>query len=278
MKYEAPALMYHDDASKSKMQVFLSTFMLNTLAESVFKTMAKDFKFTIDQSMIPASVPVPMDTTTIDHFFPGLAKHFGDHKPVKVELDLIRVGSFDSRKSDQHLSVQLDTAVKFLVVQADNSTEEAINVNLMNMMANVSVSATEDMKPVVKILAASVGYITETRSAVGHVNCTDLAKNINAVMSYGVEVFTAWFATKADAFVIPTNILGLFELSDLTVKYHDGFIEAGLTPTFIPQPKMLMALPAPVLNRPAWATSIQTLDEDGQYSVEDIGSKSSFLQ
>jgi len=57
----------------------------------------------------------------------------------------------------------------------------------MDMMANVSVSVTEDMKPVAKILDASVGYITETRTASEmDVNCTQLANNINKVMAYGV--------------------------------------------------------------------------------------------
>jgi hypothetical protein len=113
--------------------------------------------------MLPASVPeaFKLDTTTMDHFFPGIAAKFGAHRPLKVELDLMRVGSFDSRKADQHLSVQLDAGVKFLVVQEDNTTAEAIGVQLMDMMANVSVAATDDMKPIVKVLAASVGYITE---------------------------------------------------------------------------------------------------------------------
>ena len=265
IKEHSPGMMYHDDASDSKMQVFLSTFVLNTLADSIFKT--RNFKFTIDQSMVPKSVPVALDTTTLDNFFPGMADKFGQHRPVKVELDLMRIGSFDTRKADQHLSVQLDTAVRFLVQEIDGTQTEAINVQLMEMMANVSVSATDDMKPIVKVLDASVGYITETRSAVGNINCTLLANNINTAMAYGVQVFTAWFATKADSLVIPTNIMGLFDLSDLTIKYHDGFIEAGLTPTFIAPQKMLMAVPAPVLNKPVWATSIQTLDGSGHYST-----------
>jgi hypothetical protein len=33
---------------------------------------------------------------------------------------------------------------------------------------------------------------------------------------------------------IPTNLFGIFTLSDLSLSYHDGFIEGGLTPTFIP--------------------------------------------
>ena len=33
---------------------------------------------------------------------------------------------------------------------------------------------------------------------------------------------------------IPTNLFDIFTLSDLSLSYHDGYIEAGLTPSFIP--------------------------------------------
>ena len=32
---------------------------------------------------------------------------------------------------------------------------------------------------------------------------------------------------------IPSNIFGIFILSDLTIGYHDDYIYAGTTPTFI---------------------------------------------
>lgn len=101
------------------------------------------------------------------------------------------------------------------------------------MMVNVSISATPEMLPIVKVLDAKVGYITEDRSEVGNVNCTELADNLNRVMEYGGQVFTKYFETIASNYLLPTNIMGIFNLSDLSVKYHDGFIEAGLTPTFI---------------------------------------------
>ena len=33
--------------------------------------------------------------------------------------------------------------------------------------------------------------------------------------------------------MIPDKLFNVFELTDLQVKFHDGFIEAGLTPHFI---------------------------------------------
>jgi len=35
---------------------------------------------------------------------------------------------------------------------------------------------------------------------------------------------------------IPTNLFDTFTLSDLTLKFHDNYVEAGLTPTFLPLP------------------------------------------
>ena len=33
---------------------------------------------------------------------------------------------------------------------------------------------------------------------------------------------------------VPTTMLGVFTLSDLVLKNHDSYIEAGVTPTFVP--------------------------------------------
>jgi len=41
-----------------------------------------------------------------------------------------------------------------------------------------------------------------------------------------------WVADKF--FFIPEELFGIFKLSDLSLVYKDNFIEAGLTPTFLP--------------------------------------------
>ena len=50
----------------------------------------------------------------------------------------------------------------------------------------------------------------------------------------GREPFNQFISNQS--LVIPHKIFGLFELEDLTLKYHDGYIEAGLTPHFLPIP------------------------------------------
>jgi hypothetical protein len=58
---------------------------------------------------------------------------------------------------------------------------------------------------------------------------TDL---LNKGIEFGLTYFNQYLSTLK--VTIPTKLFGLFELTDLTLKYHDGYIEAGLTPTFLP--------------------------------------------
>ena len=55
--------------------------------------------------MVPKSIPFTLDTSTLENFIPGIVKVYGPDKPMKLEIDLKRIGAFDTRKSDQHLSV-----------------------------------------------------------------------------------------------------------------------------------------------------------------------------
>merc|ERR1711920_267297 len=52
-------------------------------------------------------------------------------------------------------------------------------------------------------------------------------------LNVGLAVAAGPINKKLSALVIPSNILGIFELSDLVVGYYDGFLMAGATPTFL---------------------------------------------
>lgn len=67
---------------------------------------------------------------------------------------------------------------------------------------------------------------------------------------------------------IPTNLFNIFTLSDMSVSYHDGYIEAGLTPTFIPQQGLSLTAPPDVSkDENGFAYKYrQTVYEDGWFS------------
>lgn len=61
---------------------------------------------------------------------------------------------------------------------------------------------------------------------------TKLTNFLNLAFKDGIPVLNVWLKTQP--ITIPTVLFGLFKLSDLTLKYHNGFLEMGLTPTFLP--------------------------------------------
>lgn len=65
------------------------------------------------------------------------------------------------------------------------------------------------------------------------INLELLTLLLNDGIYYGLSGFNDYLATQWVQ--IPTNLFGIFELSDLTLKYHDNYIEGGATPTFLPQ-------------------------------------------
>ena len=61
---------------------------------------------------------------------------------------------------------------------------------------------------------------------------------LNNWLRYEIHNINAWLATLPLA--IPSNIAGIFELSNLTVEYFNDYLYLGATPTFIGVPAELM--------------------------------------
>lgn len=54
---------------------------------------------------------------------------------------------------------------------------------------------------------------------------------LNEGLSWGMPLFNKYIA--GIRIEIPSVLFGLFELTDLKLKFHDNYVEAGLTPHFI---------------------------------------------
>ena len=69
-------------------------------------------------------------------------------------------------------------------------------------------------------------------------------------------------------------LFGLFHLSDLTIKYHNGYLEGGLTPTFIPPTKDIEGIyeefiPLEKTNYVSPGSIFEeSIDEDGNYTYK----------
>ena len=103
---------------------------------------------------------------------------------------------------------------------------------------------------------------------------TEVKKLLDQVLDEGRPEFNKWIQTQS--IIVPNKIFGLFGLSDLTLKYHNGYVEAGLTPTFLP-------LSTPVFKPVEDFTDkkkyrfVETIDENDNVSFKATDGNDEFL-
>lgn len=134
-KDEPPAMPKTDPYHKSELQLFLSTYMINSLTSALLETQKIDI--TLDGSVVPASLPVKLTTTYLEEVFPGLVEKYGADRPMKIQLELDRLGDFVSEGKYERMSLSCDTGAKFWVVNADSSESLAATLSIKDLAADV---------------------------------------------------------------------------------------------------------------------------------------------
>lgn len=59
-----------------------------------------------------------------------------------------------------------------------------------------------------------------------------LAKFLNVCIKAGIPRLNTWL--KQNTFKIPNRIAGIFNITDLTMAYHENYLDIGVTPVFHP--------------------------------------------
>lgn len=90
----------------------------------------------------------------------------------------------------------------------------------------------ENMAISVEVQNLFIGDIEIVVSKVGKLDVSDLKYYLNNAFYWGLPFFNELIADLA--IVVPSELFGIFDLSDLTLTYFDHYIQMGSTPTFKP--------------------------------------------
>jgi hypothetical protein len=269
---QPPVMPYHDASIPSEFQVYISNYLLDSLATSYLTE--KGFSFWTKSKDVPASFPIQLTTTGLNGFFPGLEAFYGPNLPVDVQYSLESLKGFTSAEQDQTLSFHSDMAVKFWVEQANQTTSMAVNFTMEDFFFNFT-ALIDVMEMRFNVTECTLAGITVNSTTFGKVDLALVAKLFNEAIELGIPFFNIYI--QKQSIKIPSELFGLFELSDLTVIYHNDFIEAGLTPTFV-APKAREVVPAmPVYDYSQYRYTINVA-EDGEVTVENPFDLKSILQ
>jgi len=125
--------------------------------------------------------------------------------------------------------------LEFWVEQANGVTEMAADLSLEGIEFKFT-ALVDNMDVILNITKVNIDSVNVLSDTFGRLSALTIKVELNNAFRIGLPIMN--MILSKHHIPIPSNIAGLFELSDLTLGYHDDYIYVGATPTFI-GPKMV---------------------------------------
>jgi hypothetical protein len=165
--------------------------------------------------------------------------------------------------------------MKFWVNVNSTYKEIAVDFVIQGLDSKFSALVVDKSKIQFNVSTFEIGAIKILSTTFGDVNLDLLTQLLNKGIEFGLSYFNDYLATLKVQ--VPTNLFGLFQLSDLTLKYHDNYVEAGLTPTFLPPKTPVFVPEIPEEHDEPNYYFEEILDEDGTWSYRKLRDNHYFM-
>jgi hypothetical protein len=183
---------------------------------------------------------------------------------VDISFDVRALNNFASVEASSTMSFNANVGLQFHVIKADKTTEVALDLTIEKLAFDFSaIIAGMAVKP--NVLSASCQDIKVVSSTFGTVDMTLLEGLLKQGLDEGRVPFNTFI--QKQSIVVPNKIFNLFELTDLHLIYHNGYLEASLTPHFLPLPSLgYTSQYLPSYNYNEYSQEI-IIDEEGRVTI-----------
>ena len=223
----APDMPYFDATRPEQYQAFLSTYTIDGFFSSFLEV--EGIHAWVNSTEIPASVPLSLTTSSINILLPGIEKYYGADLPVDVRFNVTSLGNYAVSEANEEMSGSTSLTLEFWVEQASGVTEMAAELSLegIDFKFTALVNNMDISLNITKVNIDSVNVLSDT---FGRLSGLTIKVELNNAFRIGLPIFNHILAKHQITF--PSNF-GIFELSDLTLGYHDDYVYVGATPTFV---------------------------------------------
>lgn len=118
----------------------------------------------------------------------------------------------------------------FWVEELNGSEEMAASLTLTDTDFAFN-ALVQNMNVTLNLTKINIDSLTINSDTFGYLNAFTVKVELNNFFRIAMPSLNRYL--RARLIELPSNILGVFELSDLTLGYYDDYIYAGATPTFI---------------------------------------------
>ena len=223
-----PDMPYYDSNQPELYQAFVSAYSIDGFFGSLIETIG--IHGWVNSTMIPSSIPLGLTTDTVDIILPGIKGHYGSGLPVDVRFNVTALGNFLISEANVEMSGDTSLALEFWVEMADGTKEMAADLQLSDIDFKFT-ALINDMDVALNITKINISSVSVISDTFGKLSALTIKVKLNNGFRIGLP-FLNILLTKFQI-PIPSNIFGIFELSNLTLGYHDNYLYAGATPTFV---------------------------------------------
>jgi hypothetical protein len=104
---------FHDFQIRSGFQATISDYIVDSAAATFLKY--HDISWWIRSKDLPSFLPIKLDTSSMGFFFKGMKEHYGEHKPIDIEFELVDLKEFGVRAADESVSFHSDSRMNIYV-------------------------------------------------------------------------------------------------------------------------------------------------------------------
>lgn len=221
---------YFDATLPSQYQVFLSSYTIDSFFDSYLEI--GEIRGWFNNSMIPDSYALKMTTTTLNTFLTGIQSYYGPNLPVDVHFNVQSLNNFTVTEDNERMGGLTTVTLEFWVETSDTTQELATSMTLIDTQFSFTASV-DDMVITLNLGNINVDKITVNYCSFGKLSALTLKVELNNFFRMFMPAINHKLAKHAVTF--PSNMFGIFMLSDLTLGYYNDFVYCGFTPTFIPR-------------------------------------------
>lgn len=223
---------YRNMTHLDTMQTFISMQSLDSFFESYLDVLGGQGWF--NETALPQPLDFGLNTQDLNIMLPGMVSTFGKNRQVKLEYEVLYFGDFRSKYAKDYMIASSTVNVRFWVEMEDGHEELAVDLNLYNITNKIALTVDPEFNLRASLREFRLHGVEVAHSAIGLLNPNTIRLKLNTVNS--VVTTLANLMLEHFSVPIPRNIAGLFELDNLNIEYFDGYIYAGATPLFKPQP------------------------------------------
>lgn len=224
-----PDMPYHDSTNPAGFQAYISDYTMDSLFSSLLEVRSLAVWFNATE--VPAWEDIPLTTTTVDAgLMPGIADYYGYDLPMDVDFNILTLHDFEVYENNEIMSVTGDVDMKFYVETAEG-VQLAAEIVVHDLVFSGS-ALINNMNITLSVSKFNIGSISQVSCAFGTLHTTAMKLELNNVFRLAIPSVNSWLTTEQVS--VPSSILGVFELSDLTLGYFDDYLFFGATPTFYP--------------------------------------------